>query len=68
MERFLENFSLPDTVRFRNNKWLGLNRHGKPYTVHVKHGGSVKYGSSLVQAVAKDLGVTLEEFLEWYMA
>ncbi len=65
-QRFLEYFSLSGTLRFRNNKWLGLNREGKPFTVHVKHGNSRKYSPVLIEAVAKDLKVTAEEFRKWY--
>jgi hypothetical protein len=32
----------------------------------VKHGTTRNYPPRLVQAVAKDLAVTLEEFWEWY--
>jgi len=46
-EQFLQHFSL--TLTFRNNKWVGLNREGKPFTVHVKHGTSRKYSPVLVQ-------------------
>jgi hypothetical protein len=41
-EAFLKAFTQPGTLVFRNNKWLGLNRNGKSYTVHVRHGGSRK--------------------------
>ena len=65
-EQFLERFSIRGSLKFRNNKWIGLTRDGKPFTVHVKHGTTRKYPSRLVEAVAKDLSVTLEEFEEWY--
>jgi len=39
---------------------------GKPFTAHVKHGTTRSYPSRLVEAVAKDLRVTPEEFSEWY--
>jgi hypothetical protein len=65
-EQFLEKFSLTDSLKFRNNKWIGLTRDGKPFTVHVKHGTTRKYSFRLVEVVAKDLSVTLEEFLQWY--
>lgn len=65
-ERFLQTFSRPGTLKFRNNKWVGLNQSGKPFTVHVKHGSSTKYPPQLVETVAKDLGVSAEEFLNWY--
>ncbi|NJL59519.1 MAG: hypothetical protein HC887_07625 [Desulfobacteraceae bacterium] len=65
-QRFLEYFSLPGTLRFRNNKWLGLNREGMPFTVHVKHGSSRKYSPILIEAIAKDLKVTPDEFRRWY--
>jgi hypothetical protein len=65
-EAFLRAFTQPGTLVFRNNKWLGLNRNGKSYTVHVRHGGSRKYDASLVEVVAKDLGVSLQEFKDWY--
>jgi hypothetical protein len=65
-EQFLENFSKPGSLKFRNNKWIGLTREGKPFTVHVKHGATTKYPPRLVEAVAKDLGVTAEEFRQWY--
>ena len=66
LERFLETFSRAGTLRFRNNKWIGLTREGKPFVVHVKHGSTRKYPSPLVRAVAKDLGVTVDEFWAWY--
>ena len=65
-EQFLERFCSPGSLKFRNNKWIGLTREGKPFTVHVKHGTTRKYSSRLVEAVAKDLSITLEEFWEWY--
>ena len=65
-ERFLKHFSRPGSLKFRNSKWLGLNRGGKPFTVYVKHGSSRKYSPTLVRAVAGDLEVTPEEFREWY--
>ena len=65
-EQFLERFCSPSSLKFRNNKWIGLTREGKPFTVHVKHGTTRKYSSRLVEAVAKDLSITLEEFWEWY--
>jgi hypothetical protein len=65
-EQFLERFCMAGSLKFRNNKWIGLTRVGKPFTVHVKHGATRKYPSRLVEAVAKDLAVTPEEFLEWY--
>ncbi len=37
-ERFLEAFGKPGTLKYRNNKWVGLNRKGEPFTVHIKHG------------------------------
>jgi hypothetical protein len=64
-EKFLEAFTRPGSLRFRNNKWIGLTREGRPFVVHVKHGSTRKYPAPLVEAVAKDLGVTLEEFQEW---
>lgn len=48
-ERFLQRFSRPGTLRFRNNKWIGLNLEGRPFTVHVKHGGTRKYPPTLVK-------------------
>ena len=65
-EQFLEKFSIRGSLTFRNNKWIGLTRDGKPFTVHVKHGTTRKYSSRLVKVVAKDLSVTPEEFEEWY--
>ncbi len=65
-ERFLEVFCRPGTLKFRNNKWIGLTREGRPFVVHVKHGSTRKYPAPLVEAVAKDLGVSQEEFREWY--
>jgi hypothetical protein len=65
-ERFLEEFTEPGSLRYRNNKWLGLTREGKPFAVHVKHGTTKKYSPRLVEAVAKDLCVTPQEFWEWY--
>ena len=65
-EQFLEGFCMSGSLKFRNNKWIGLTREGKPFTVHVKHGTTRNYSSRLVESVAKDLRVTPEEFLEWY--
>ncbi|TDA63828.1 MAG: hypothetical protein D9V47_14955 [Clostridia bacterium] len=65
-EKFLQAFSRPGSLKFRNNKWIGLNREGKPFTVHVRHGKGTEFPPPLVEAVARDLGVTLEEFLAWY--
>ena len=65
-EQFLENFCKSGSLKFRNNKWIGLTREGKPFTVHVKHGATRKYPPRLVEAVAKDLVVTPEEFKRWY--
>ncbi len=67
-ERFLERFSISGTLRFRNNKWIGLNRERKPFTVHIKHGNTRKYSPVLVEAVANDLKVTADEFIKWYEA
>ena len=65
-ERFLEAFCRPGTLRIRNNKWIGISRDGRPFVVHVKHGSTRKYPSLLVEAVAKDLGVTQDVFWTWY--
>jgi hypothetical protein len=65
-ERFLATFCRPGTLKFRNNKWLGLTRDGDPFVVHVKHGTTRKYPPPLVEAVAKDLDVSFQEFLKWY--
>ncbi|NSW83123.1 MAG: hypothetical protein HPY90_07590 [Syntrophothermus sp.] len=65
-EAFLLHFSMPGSLRFRNNKWVGLNREGKPFAVHVKHGSTRKYPPPLVEAVARDLKVSFKEFQEWY--
>jgi hypothetical protein len=65
-EVFLLQFSKPGSLKFRNNKWVGLNREGKPFTVHVKHGSNRKYPPPLVEAVARDLKVSFQEFQEWY--
>ena len=65
-EQFLEEFSSPGSLKFRNNKWIGLTREGKPYTVHVKHGAAIKYPPLLVELVAKDLRVSPEESRQWY--
>jgi len=67
-EQFLETFCKPGSLKFRNNKWIGLTRDGKPFTVHVKHGTTKKYPSQLVEAVAKDLKVAPEEFWNWYQS
>ena len=67
-EQFLETFCKPGSLKFRNNKWIGLTREGKPFTVHVKHGTTRRYPSQLVAAVAKDLGVAIEEFWKWYQS
>ena len=66
LEKFLEAFSAPGTLKFPNNKWVGLNRKGQPFTVHVKHGNTRKFNPRLVEAIAKDLAVSEEEFLQWY--
>jgi hypothetical protein len=65
-DRFLQSFSMPGTLRFRNNKWIGMTRDGKPFVVHVKHGSTRKYSPALVEAVARDLRVSAEEFSEWW--
>jgi len=65
-EQFLETFSKAGSLKFRSNKWIGLTREGKPFTVHVKHGTTRQYSPRLVAAVAKDLSVTFEEFQVWY--
>ena len=65
-EAFLFKFSQKGSLKFCNNKWVGFNREGKPFTVHVKHGSTRKYSPPLVEAIAKDLKVSLHEFLEWY--
>jgi hypothetical protein len=65
-ERFLEAFSRSGTLKYRNNKWVGLNRKGEPFTVHVKHGHTRKYSRRLIEAIARDLGVSIEEFTQWY--
>ncbi len=65
-ERFLEAFSRSGTLKYRNNKWVGLNRKGEPFTVHVKHGSTRKYSRRLIETIAGDLGVSREEFTQWY--
>ena len=65
-EKFLIHFSYPNSIKNRNNKLIGLNREGKPFTVHIKHGSSKKFPPSLVEAVARNLKVSLAEFLDWY--
>jgi len=65
-EQFLERFCMAGSLKFRNNKWIGLTRGGNPFTVHVKHGTTRSYPPRLVEAVARDLGVTPDEFSEWY--
>jgi hypothetical protein len=65
-EQFLERFCMAGSLKFRNNKWIGLTREGKPFTVHAKHRTTRSYPSRLVEAVAKDLRVTPEEFFGWY--
>ena len=64
-EKFLETFTRSGSLTFRNNKWIGLTREGKPFVVHVKHGSTRKYPAPLVEAVARDLGVSPEEFQAW---
>lgn len=64
--QFLEHFSKPSSVKFRNNKWVGISRDGRPYTVHVHHGQTVKFPPTLVEVVARDLGVSFTEFWEWH--
>jgi hypothetical protein len=65
-EQFLERFCMAGSLKFRNNKWIGLTLEGKPFTVHVKHGTTRNYPPRLVEAVARDLRVNPEEFSEWY--
>jgi hypothetical protein len=65
-QKFLEAFSRSGTLKYRNNKWVGLNRKGEPFTVHVKHGSTRKYSPRLIEAIAKDLCVSREEFTKWY--
>ena len=65
-QKFLEAFCRPGTLKFRNNKWLGLTRDGIPFVVHVKHGSTRKYPPPLVEGVAKDLDVSYQEFMKWY--
>lgn len=65
-QRFLEYFCLKGTLKYRNNKWIGLNKEGEPFTVHVKHGSTRKYSKRLVEVVAKDLGVSRTDFEIWY--
>ena len=64
-ERFLEAFSRAGSLKYRNNKWIGLTRNGKPFTVHLQHGRTRKYSPRLVEAVAKDLDVSVEAFSDW---
>lgn|GEM_PF-1610220 len=64
--KFLEYFSKTGTLKYRNNKWIGLNKLGEPFTVHVQHGSTRKYPVNLVRAVAKDLYVSQEDFDNWY--
>jgi hypothetical protein len=45
---------------------VGVSLAGKTFTVHRKHGETRKYQPSLVDAVAKKIGVSREEFWEWY--
>ncbi len=66
-EKFLEAFSRSGTLKYRNNKWGGLNRKGEPFTVHVKHGSTRKYSRRLIETIAGDLGVSREEFTQWYL-
>ena len=65
--KFLEYFSKKDTLKYRNNKWIGLNKSGDPFSVHVKHGSTRKYPVNLVRAVAKDLMVSQDDFDQWYL-
>jgi hypothetical protein len=65
-ERFLVAFTKPGSLKFRNKKWIGLTREGKPFTIRVKHGVTKKYPSQIVEAIAKDLSVKPEEFWGWY--
>jgi hypothetical protein len=65
-EAFIAKFTIPGSVKFRNNKWIGLNLKGQPFTVHVKHGKTKKYSPELVETVAKDLAVSLKQFKEWH--
>lgn len=66
LEKFLEDFSKPGSLKYRKNKWVGLNRNGEPFTVHVMHVSSKKYSHKLVEAIAKDLDVSRKEFDLWY--
>jgi len=66
MEQFLEAFSRPDTLKYSQNKWVGISLAGKTFTVHRKHGKNRKYPPPLVEALARKMGVLKEEFLAWY--
>ncbi|MCL6448093.1 MAG: hypothetical protein K6U04_08090 [Armatimonadetes bacterium] len=66
MEQFLRVFTRSGTLRYGKNKWVGVSLTGKTFTVHRKHGETRKYPPSLVEAVAKKIGVSREEFWEWY--
>jgi len=65
-QKFLINFTRPNSLKYRKNKWIGLTRESKPFTVHVKHGSSRKFPPPLIEAVSKNLGVSLNEFNKWY--
>jgi hypothetical protein len=65
--KFLEYFSVKGSLKYRNNKWVGLNKLKEPFTVHVQHGSTRKYPVNLVRAVAKDLYVSQEDFDNWYL-
>ncbi len=48
-EKYLEAFSKPGTLKYRHNKWVGLNRKGEPFAVHVKHGSTSQITTKLHQ-------------------
>ena len=31
-EKFLKAFSKPGSLKYRSNKWVGLNKKGEPFT------------------------------------
>ena len=63
-EAFLKEFSR--SLRFENDKWVGISAKGKTFTVHNPHGDTRKFRPDLVENVAKDLGITYSEFKAWY--
>ena len=62
--RFLEAFCRPGTLKFRNNKWIGLTRQGRPFVVHVKHGSTREVPAAFGRGCSKGSGRFTRRILE----